>query len=450
MLHTKGMRILLAAVLQTAIWLAVLLLDPFGMSTAADHESEEIYLRLFPAFYPDDQREKIQIVLLRDTVLPLPMPEGIKATTSWPLSYEEYVELIKKVLELKPKGVFVDLFFKPDSLERRDPKPLLDFIAGLKPGTPPVVFADFSDPKKLIYPEIHRLPFEGGAALRGLAELDAPEHYYPIYDTRHGVSGMSAAAVLYNATVPKSKRVDTSVPSPFLVAWSNTVDSARAIEPVCAPITKAWTDRLWGMFDAVSAGLDTKFNSLAAKETASWHRLQPCPHHTVNEAPFLMATPADGLIKQFRDTYVLIGADIAGSGDRVVSPVHGDLAGVHLHAAALDNLLTFEGRPPFAPDSLVWPIQAILIFITAVLGRLLFEDLPEPRDRAQALSGLRSRAVTWIVLAIAILVALLVNRWGPNNWGSVLAVAAALFFGGGFRELFVLIFGGSKEEKAGD
>lgn len=40
----------------------------------------------------------------------------------------------------------------------------------------------------------------------------------------------------------------------------------------------------------------------------------------------------------------MIGADLKAVGDNAFSPLHGRLPGVHVHAMALDNLISFNGR----------------------------------------------------------------------------------------------------------
>jgi CHASE2 domain-containing sensor protein len=442
--HTSGARILLASILQTAIWLAVLFFDPFGMSTAADSESENIYLRLYPAFYPERVQPEIHIVTIGDNDLPLPMPNGVVASASWPLSYEEYVGLIKKVLELRPRGVFVDLFFKQDE-RRPDAKALLDFLEELqKPGYPPVVFADFSGEKKFVLPEIHKLPFAGGSPLRGVAEFKEREHYYPLRDAADGIS---AAAVLYNATAPQSKRLALTGPSSFLVAWPITISDDRKSDPTCAPIINAWDSRAWALVDAVRAGFDTKFGLFSRKGAKSWEQLQPCPHHRRISARTVMAAPGMLPVK-FEGAYIFIGADIKGSGDQIISPVHGEIPGVNLHAMALDNLLMFEGSAPFLPSEAAWPLQGILIFVIAVLGRLFFDQRPASETRVQALKELGIRAGALLSLTVAVIAVLLIAPFGPNNWGGVVAISAALFFGNAFNELFVLVFGTQAKERA--
>jgi hypothetical protein len=434
----------LASLLQTAIWLGVLVFDPFGMSTAADRGSEDIYLRLFPLFYPDDNREKIKVVAIRDDELPLPMPEGVAATKSWPLSYEEYAALLRKIVSLEPRGIFVDLFFKPDE-RRQDLGPLSDFLKELKPGGPTVVFADFDGDARFVRPEIRALPFSGSQALRGLAEFNVPPLHYPI---GNGRKALSAAAVLYSAAVPGAKRLAPS-DGDFLVAWSNTVRANEALDSNCAPITSDQESRAWAFIGAVVAGIDTKFDSLTNTKEGQrgWSQLQPCPHHEQTRARFVMAMPKE-MLAGFKGAYVFVGADIKGSGDSIVSPVHGQIPGVHLHAMAFDNLLTFGGQGPFLPDDLAIPLQAILIFIVAVLGRLFFENRPEADSRLQALRGLGARAGAWLVVAVAILGALLAGGFGPNNWGGVAAIAAALFFSNAFGEIFVLAFGAREKEQA--
>lgn len=69
-----------------------------------------------------------------------------------------------------------------------------------------------------------------------------------------------------------------------------------------------------------------------------------CPYHNTLSMAQLGELPEDVLAPFLKDRYLLVGANVPGYNDFANSPVHGLIPGVHLHAMALDNLLTYQGN----------------------------------------------------------------------------------------------------------
>jgi hypothetical protein len=293
--------------------------------------------------------------------------------------------------------------------------------------------------------------------LRGLVELTAPENHYQIAD---GNGRVSAAAVVYNATVDalnqdpgapatgSYQKVETKESSDMLVAWGNTVPPADAAHKTCAPITEKSDSRWNGLVTAIGAGL-----MKAVDADSGWDQLQPCSYHRrINPKVFFDESGQALLQKEtITGSYVFIGAAIDGAGDTIVSPVHGKLPGVFLHAMALDNLLSFQGRyfktANWQTKNLDTIVQVAMIFLCYLLGRAIFADKPAPTSRAAAVGWFARRAAAWVgvaIMAIALLLLSLANFGSPPyvfNWGSVLAVASVVFFADAGRALIALIRG---------
>lgn len=88
------------------------------------------------------------------------------------------------------------------------------------------------------------------------------------------------------------------------------------------------------------------------KRQALERQLPPCPYHQVIP---LRAFNGKGFSETelgaaFVHKIVVLGADVIGTGDKVTSPIHGPIPGVHAHAMALDNLITLEGKYKQAGD----------------------------------------------------------------------------------------------------
>lgn len=101
-----------------------------------------------------------------------------------------------------------------------------------------------------------------------------------------------------------------------------------------------------------------------------------CPYHRTLSMAQLNELPEAALASALAGRYVLVGANVPAYNDFANSPIHGLIPGVHLHAMALDNLLTYQGNykqstgwePPQPVGLLVAASLAVLaVFATHVL-----------------------------------------------------------------------------------
>jgi hypothetical protein len=122
----------------------------------------------------------------------------------------------------------------------------------------------------------------------------------------------------------------------------------------------------------------------------------PCPAVTVLPASVVRFGDAMEVRALLRDKIVLVGARVTGVSDWHQSPVHGQVPGVILHAAAVDNLLGLGNR--YARDlSSGWAataavlVLALLTFLVPIVVILL----KEPRRRLMSVLGF----LCWLSLA---------------------------------------------------
>ncbi|MEM9492628.1 MAG: CHASE2 domain-containing protein, partial [Myxococcota bacterium] len=167
---------------------------------------------------------------------------------------------------------------------------------------------------------------------------------------------------------------------------------------------------------------------------------QSCPYsffvsaHTVLDGNSAEGQP---LFSAFHQRYVLIGTRLAGSGDVVVSPVHGQLPGVFAHAMALDNLFR-DGDSYWRPMPALgesWPLSRfswddivtiLLIAILMVLSMWFFQ----PWRRTCHAEGLHDRATKVLILeltvafllVLVVVLALVILHYPPINWIGVSAL----------------------------
>jgi hypothetical protein len=111
-----------------------------------------------------------------------------------------------------------------------------------------------------------------------------------------------------------------------------------------------------------------------------------CPYHRTLSMAQLNELPEQALASYLAGRYVLVGAQVPAYNDFANSPIHGLIPGVHLHAMALDNLLTYQRaykqntgwEPPQPVGLLVAASLAVLaVFVTHVLWWRLTARLRE-------------------------------------------------------------------------
>lgn len=69
---------------------------------------------------------------------------------------------------------------------------------------------------------------------------------------------------------------------------------------------------------------------------------QRCPYHLTVPVTALFEQDPSQISSYLRGRYVFFGANLRGQSDYIVSPVHGELSGIYLHATALDNLIKHD------------------------------------------------------------------------------------------------------------
>lgn len=152
----------------------------------------------------------------------------------------------------------------------------------------------------------------------------------------------------------------------------------------------------------------------------------PCPYHrTLSMAQAGELSPQE-LAPYLAGRYVMVGANVPGYNDYANSPIHRLIPGVHLHAMALDNLLTYDSDYKLSaewtmPPSLALFVPGMITLAIVLLVRFGAEkllDLPMYDDgqagRQLASFGQRLRHVvagagSWLLrLAVQTLLAMIV------------------------------------------
>ena len=422
-------------------WLAAIIvllaiLDPFGLASSSDKASAQWLNRMFASHYGGEGQQRVAVVLIDDAYL---MRNG----TSWPMPYGEQSKLFKRLLAYKPQAVFVDLLYSHDHS-----------------------FGDPTRGSQLLANAFERYQRQGVAlwlantgVTRGeagqantlapfvqvsrpaLVAWDGVDDKYPLaVETSIGLMDTPAMALyreFCSTHACKSQPVDTQAAShrqPIAVQWGLKLAPEQArIADVrhCAPARHFVLDGVAQFFQAVFWKLD---DSAQAR----------CPYTlTLSASDLEVSDPQNQalLAELLRDRLVLVGANITSTGDLVESPVHGLLAGVYLHAMALDNLINvgmdYDHEPANLPglpfnwlDLLELGLLALIAVLKALHARRLAGQRTWSRWRRREIQFFSSPCPSWLlVMSVLIVVSVLlsVNHITPVNVLGIVLLSLVLF-----------------------
>ena len=465
----------------------MVLLDVVGLTTATAHASQDIFLRLYSLVYdldwstssswpflslvPDGRNAPITIVLIDDAT--------VKANgKAYPLPIETLRQLVSFVQCAKPKAIFVDLLLTRGP-SADDDQQFQDFVEQLRKtpgggepkrdedcvGAAPIIVGDRLDQARYPSPAEGALPRQlRDAALRVPINWDAPDGDYPLvieptkrwladgwaYSTADGAKGVFSPAVeLWLATADPplddaARRTNDNLRQTKAVHWFGKAMTIRW--GYCPPERPAGYESPNGnsgscdrcqRYGRLTLAIHTLLLDLSGFY-ASWHGTaaadarMPCLFHpTVSAGKVLRAnygtadegSPMNAIL---RNRIVLIGAGLTGLEDFHISPVHGSIAGVYLHAMALDDLWRSDGAPLEEPGELLgFDMGALLPVFTTLLSYAVIRI----RDRVDEhyhgcppyLGKKNTFRIYWVIFTITLTAFLFfVLHWPPVNWIGIL------------------------------
>ena len=309
-----------------------IVLNPFGFSDLTQRYTQDISNLLItgPYLYPTTGRDLITVAVVDEPTLhDLQMP--------WPWNYSAHARALDALLAFKPKAVVVDFLFV-DSRPDDSLNELVEEIARYKKARVPLYFEGGID---LPYGEA---PLRPELAKTGVPILDPSiEVYdgvvrqYPMSGHCYGPSGqtkgtcLSLALQVYKDLYPnqplgpvdgKMELVWGTKTAPF-----NATFNARSHAPPCND-NASFLPRIYrAFFDKQSA-------------------VGRCPYNNDVPVEALLAGGNDEDLNRLIPGHVIFyGGALEGAQDKSFSPVNGLQPNVFVHAMALDNLITFAGKP---------------------------------------------------------------------------------------------------------
>lgn len=391
-LHRRLARPLATYLVFVAGGILLLRMDPFGFSRLSKVYSQDLLAVAMAGCYPDAQagpcvrevttesgkkagRAEVAVVLLRD--------DDLQAFGEpWPPRYGFHARVLRAIRANKPKAVVLDIVFE-DLRDDASIAALATELDRYRAEGIPVYAASFGAGRPL-RPEV------GGRVTPVLVpkRIDPLDRETRFYDVRapSTPAELTAAPTIFRDLCGgcAGRECDANL---LRVFWSTLPE-------------ESWNDR-W-----LSCRRRPHFPWWIVQDRSGDFR-ENCPAVPTVPARILLEPEEadDARIEAFLgDSVVFYGAYYRGAADAMNTPLHNDLPGVFLHAAALDNLITIgpqklrhtEPQVPLLGVSL--PDFVLLLFIGA------FFTVRRSSERfAGAWEGLMSRVrfrLTRVLLVI--------------------------------------------------
>lgn len=413
-----------------------IILNPFGFSDLTQRYTQDISNLLItgPYLYPETGRDRISVALVDDSTLAdLHQP--------WPWSYGEQARALDALLAYQPRAVIVDVLFVDP---RNDPTlpELIDEIGRYKKAGVPlylVAATDTQPGQPPVRPEI----LATGVKLVDPSFLinQGVVRQYPVTGQcfRAAANCLSLALQVYKDLYPKEplsplngvmEIVWGTRPDPFNSKWMRVTDESGITHSCSLNQNIGWLKRIYLAF----------FDPSAVRSE--------CPYEGVIPVESLLSGNDDPDVANLAHNRVIFyGASLEGVQDKAFTPVNGMIAGIFTHAMALDNLITFHGRPQqnvvtvggFVLDSntvqmiAIVPVILILTWLHMLRLRGRRARAVAPSDRSAALEFFVEKVLGfiwhWLAFGLALAAGLLLARaagLSVANWVEVVFVSVAL------------------------
>lgn len=337
-------------------------MNPFGFSDLVQRYSQDVADLLItgPYFYGTEGRDQVSVAIIdEDTLHTLQAP--------WPWKYGDHARALDSLLQFHPKAVIVDFLF----VDSRPDDTLPDLVEEIqryrKAGVP--------------------LYFEGGINLPFGENPLRPELAatgVPILDPTIPVN--SGVARQYNATghcFDIKPGPDGTCPSLALHVFED-VYPQYPLDPLNDKMELVWgtktaPENRW----ITKTGDDGKTVSCFS-EIGFFERVYLAffdPKSVKNACPYTAEFPVVALMmgaddkdvaKMATNRVIFYGGELQGAQDKVYTPVNDLLSGVFVHAMAMDNLITYRGKPQQNAVSIGGRVQdGNLVQIVAVIPVIL-------------------------------------------------------------------------------
>jgi hypothetical protein len=440
--------------------------DPFGLDTASDRLSANIFNSITSPLYGKQSsieidgksydsrfgQSNIIVLLIDDSYLE-------STETRWPLDPRRYQRILRKLVDAGASAIFVDIYFTQNTPDRRqslarlyrESSCLTEASAcstvqdgwscsaegkGAPPCSDPapdagtaIFFAgSWENPDVMVGGTENPDVMAGGTRppAVALAQMRSKANYYNLRETAgNDTEYPTAGWALFEAWCRRddrceASRLDEFPRDPMYLHWgyapnrmmTEISDFGAAVE--CVPQAVNPVGRLW---QSIRIFL---WNMIRGRLTA---QIAPCPYTSQIKLQLFNNLTQDELQQLFGNKVVLLGASLKNFIEYQWSPVHDYIPGVFWHAMAVDNLMEFsDDYMKMAPDSVEKSLESVAIVVIFILQALLSWAI-QKREETENL-GEMSRVK--LDLAHGLLIICLIsasvlwmtgfNRWSPANW----------------------------------
>ncbi len=317
-----------------------IVMNPFGFSELTQRYTQDLANVLItgPYLYPTTGHEKISVALIEDdTVAKLQEP--------WPWKYGTHARALDALLAYHPKAVVVDILFV-DARADGTLQDLVDEVHRYNKAGVPLYFTAATDMGLGQYPIRKELwqsgvrPIDPSIIINQGIARQYPvtgrcfDPKKPIIQKQDGDCGSLALRVFKdnfpNVKVPplegKMELIWGTRTDPINNKWMTVPDENG---------NPAKCENKIGFFKR----LGLAFMDMAAVRSR-------CPYTSIIPAESLFTGQEDKDVTHMaQGRVVFYGAGLQGVEDRSYTPVNGLIANVFIHAMALDNLITLNGKP---------------------------------------------------------------------------------------------------------
>ena len=446
--------------LYTVLGLIGLLMNPFGISDITDQASQDAFYRVIaPTYdrhpYNERARNEIVVVLIDENAIAQMYERHAIGANEWPLLYSDHGAILERILAFDPRAVFADIYFKKErSTDGSFNRMLRRLQRAEQRHHAPVIFAGgYAD--EVPSPIQRKLAKVGTLSVNGWQDFGSA---YPLrLPGRNQVRDTVAYQLYRIACLGENPRPGCARPLATNIA-EGTALSVRWGSAPARPVLPEYVnsrcddtpgtlpfmvrETVLGMLTGLVGGVDDEL------------RVR-CPYHQTLFAHELMHIARDGseeerrqLSAALKDRIVLLGITLEGLHDNVVSPVHGLIPSVMLHAMALDNLMVYgAGFTRAADDFLDWINYGAWFVVVLIVCSVLYliERWEQARPGGET-PGAHSRKLVYVtalgaVIVLSLLMFAVLNYEPINSIGFLgIAVLVGEMVHGGTSERLIGLF----------
>jgi hypothetical protein len=311
-------------------------LNPFGFSDMTQRYAQDISNLLItgPYLYPTTGRGQVSVALIEEETLQT-------LQTPWPWTFGMHAQALDAILGYKPKAVIVDFLFVDSRPDDTLPD-LVNEIARYRKAGVPLYFEGGTD-----------LPFGESPLRPELARTGVPI-LDPTIDIYNGVVRQYPTTGHCFGTQGQTKG---ECPSLALRVFKDVYPNVP-LEPLKGQMELVWgtktepTNLKWRKYHDQD-GSERPCNVETSFAVRTWRAFFDtstaqglCPYNGIVPVDALVRGDVDAdITRLLTNRVVFYGGSLKGAQDTSYTPVNGLQANVFVHAMALDNLITFQGKP---------------------------------------------------------------------------------------------------------